>query len=216
MRRSLVVGVAVCATWLTVSGAGCNLFRPDDPEPPKGNPIIPDYSSPDQTLDMIAQAVTDKARNNGSSIYIDAFADTALHGRAYRHFFWTTDVQQLGITPPPEWATEKARQHELTFYSRLIALRGDEYVVIWVDDPLTPSDIREEEGWAEIHRHYEITSETEDGSFTGTIAVGFADLFMVKGTDDQWRIVTWNDRVDTDADPGAEEVTLGRRRLTIQ
>lgn len=209
MRHPLLLWLAVCAVWLVLVGAGCNLFEPDDPEPPSEQAILPDYRTPDRTLDMIALALRDKARTNGTSVYIGAFADsTAPDTPAYHHFFWPTDVAQSGVTPPADWGVS----HELNFYSKLLHLRGDEYQLIWLADEENPDDTREQR--VDIHRHYEVVTETPDGTITGTLALGFADLTLVKGADGNWRVTIWSDRVDPAADPGADEVSLGRRRLS--
>ena len=212
MKRSLMRVLAMGMTWLTLTGSGCNLFEPAQPEPPNEEAIIPDYSAPDQTLDMIAQAMRDKARTNGSSIYIGAFADsTSPTMPAYHHFFWPTDVIDTGITPPADWSVS----HERNFYSKFINLRGDEYELKWDLDEVSGLDkigVRT----AEIHRLYRVITNTAEGDSNGTIARGFADLTLVKGADESWRIVIWNDRADPTADVGAEEVTLGRRRLYSQ
>jgi len=212
VKRRLIRVLAGCTVWLTLTGGGCNLFEPAQPEPPTGQAIIPDYSDPDRTLDMIAQAVRDKAGTNGSSVYMGAFADsTSPATPAYHHFFWPTDVIDTGITPPADWT----RVHEETFYSKLVNLRGDQYQLIWEPDPASGSDDIGART-AVIHRHYRLISETDDGTPTGTMAFGFADLTLVKGTDANWRITLWSDRVDPTADVGLEEVSLGRRRLTLQ
>ena len=197
---------------LAFAAAGCsNKSNPVVP-PADEEGIAPDYSTPDQTLDMIAQAVGDKARTNGSSIYIGAFADsTSPTTPAYHHYFWPTDVIDTGITPPADWSDS----HELNFYSKFINLRADEYQLIWEPDDEGGLD---ELGvsTAKIHRHYGVITRAPNGTTTGTIAYGFADLTLVKGADGNWRITMWSDRVDPTADVGAEEVTLGRRRLTSQ
>lgn len=208
--RRLIVWLGGAVLWMALAGAGCDLFRPADPEPPDERSIIPDYATVEQTLDMIALAIRDKARSNGSAVYIGAFAEsTTASTPAYHHFFWPTDVDECascgGVAP--DWGLALERD----FYNKLVNLRGDEYQLSWVPDDTRPDDERETR--AEIHRHYEITTETSDGTVTGALARGFADLVMVKGVDGNWRIMIWNDRVDPDADPGAEEVSLGRRRL---
>ena len=205
--RSLAL---VCG--LALAAAGCsNKSNPVVPPADEGG-IVPDYSSPDRTLDMIAQAVADKARTNGSSIYSGAFADsTSPTTPAYHHFFWPTDVVDSGITPPADWTDS----HERAFFSKFIHLRGDEYQFIWEPDEASGLDVIGV-STAEIHRHYGVITRTTDGTITGTIAFGFADLTLVKGADGNWRITIWSDRVDPTAEVGAEEVTLGRRRLTSQ
>lgn len=206
----LIVWLGCAALWVALAGAGCDLFRPADPEPPLAGAIIPDYSSLDQTLDMIALAIRDKARTNGSAVYIGAFAEsTSATTPAYHQFFWPSDIDNCascgGVAPDWGFALER------DFYNKLVNLRGDEYQLSWLPDDTHPPDVRETR--AAISMHYEITTETGDGTVTGALARGFADLVLVKGVDGNWRITIWNDRIDPDADPGVEEVSLGRRRL---
>jgi len=208
--RRWIVWLGCAALWTTLGGVGCDLFRPANPEPPLEGSIPAGYGDPDQTLNMIALAIQDKARTNGSSVYIGAFAEsTAATTPAYHHFFWPSDIDNCascgGVAP--DWGIALERD----FYNKFVNLRGDEYQMTWVADDTRPDDIRETR--AEIHRHYEITTQTTDGMITGALAKGFADLVLVKGVDGNWRITIWDDRIDPSADPGAEEVSLGRRRL---
>lgn len=205
-----MVWLGCAALWVCLAGAGCNLFRPADPEAPNADAILPDYSSPEATLDMLSRAIHDKARTNGSSVYIGAFAEsTSSNTPAYHQFFWPSDIDNCascgGVAP--DWGLTLERD----FYNRFVGLRGDEYELIWALDEFHDDDERETR--YEIHRHYEVITETSDGTVTGALAKGFADLIMIKGLDGNWRITVWNDRVDPDADPGADEITLGRRRL---
>ena len=208
--RPWIVWLGCATLWVALAGAGCDLFRPANPERPDERAILADYTDPDQTLDMIARAIQDKARTNGSSVYIGAFAEsTSATTPAYHQFFWPSDVDNCascgGVAP--NWG----RTLEGDFYNWFVSLRGDEYQMTWVPDDTHPPDVRETR--AEISMHYEITTQTSDGEVTGALAKGFADLVLVRGLDGNWRITIWNDRIDPNADPGAEEVSLGRRRL---
>jgi len=193
-----------------LAGGGCDLFRPADPEPPGGSVIIPDYSSPETTLESLALALADKARTNGTSVYVGAFAEsTSAATPAYHHFFSPEDAASWIVLgrEVPVWNLNL----EQNFYIKFVTLRGEDYRLIWIPDDLNPDDIRETQ--ATIHRYYTIDTEDLDGNLTGALARGFADLTFLRGTDGNWRITRWEDRVDPSADPGAEEVTLGRRRL---
>ena len=49
---------------------------------------------------------------------------------------------------------------------------------------------------------------------SGTLAIGFADLTLVRSTNGDWRITLWEDRIDPGFDRNdPDQVTLGRRRL---
>jgi hypothetical protein len=201
------VSTLALAAWL--AAAGCDYFRPADPEPPGGAAIPADYSDPDATLRTMALAIGDKARTNGASAYAGAFAD------GFQHQFWPDDVQSWESSsgrPAPVWNL----QLERNFYTLFVGLRGDNYLLEWLPDETRP-DPPEDLAQATIHRHYLITTETEDNVPTGFLAIGYADLTFVKSAQGEWLITRWEDRLDPGADPNEpEQVTLGLRRLGTQ
>lgn len=196
---------------LALLGAGCDSFRPADPEPPPvGTGFVPDYSQPDSTLATIAKAIADKGVTIGSVAYAGAFAESLGAGAiaGFHHLFWPEDVasfQGAGGTPPSDWGYAL----EQTFHSRFIRLRPDSYRLEWVPDPPNPDDVSADE--ATIHRHYRVTTHSFQGTQTSVLAVGFADLRLIRFSDGAWRIVRWDDRRDSAADPN--DLTFGRQRL---
>ncbi len=194
--------------------SGCNFFRPAQPEPFAEAPFLPDYRDPDATLQTIADALSDKARTIGVTAYAGAFAEsTSAQTPAYHHFFWPDDVfhwRQASGRPAPEWNFLL----EQNFYIKFVNLRGDAYRLQWAVDDLNPDDVRDDQ--ASVHRHYLVTTETEDGAISDTLAVGYADLTVIRSAD-SWRITRWDDRIDPNGNPNnPEAVTLGRRRLGTQ
>lgn len=215
MTRILVAGFALVSA---LAMAGCDYFRPADPEAPSDQTaFLPNYSDPDSTLQTIALAIGDKGVTIGGVAYATAFAESvsASSTIAYHHFFWPEDVavwQSITGRPPPgDWGFAL----EQTFYTRFVRLRPDEYRMTWVPDPPNPDDRGANE--ATLHRRYLVTTHAINGNQTSVQAVGFADLRLERFPDGNWRITRWNDRRDPDADPNdPEQVTLGRRRLNSQ
>lgn len=199
---------------VTLALSGCDLFRPAEPEPPAaGTGFVPDYSQPDSSLATIARALADKGLTIGSVAYAGAFAESVTAGAVagFHHLFWPEDAasfSQAGGTVPSDWGFSL----EQTFYSRFVRLRPDAYRMAWMVDPPNPDDIGADV--ATIHRHYLVTSHSSDGTQTSVLAIGYADLRLLRFSDGAWRIVRWDDRRDPGADPSdPEQITLGRRRL---
>ena len=208
LSRPLARAVPALALTALLAAGGCDYFRPADPEPPGGTAIPLDYSDPDATLRTMALGIGDKARTNGASAYAGAFAD------GFQHQFWPDDVQRWESSfgrPAPVWNVLLERN----FYTQFAALRGDNYLLEWLPDDTRPDVVDLAE--ASIHRHYLITTETEDSVPPGYLAVGYADLTFVKSPQGEWLITRWEDRLDPGADPNEpEQVTLGLRRLGTQ
>ena len=99
--RSLRPLVLLAALWLSSTAVRCNLFQPARPEPPTGSAITPDYTDPYNVLNTMTQAIEDKARRNGQTAYIRAFADSGLDGRAFHAFFDPASVARSGRPVPP-------------------------------------------------------------------------------------------------------------------
>ena len=206
-----------------VALGGCDYFRPADPEPPSaGATFLPDYSDPDSTLATIARAIAVKGVGIGASAYAGAFAESVTAGSiaGYHQLFWPLDVSAwstaVGDRPPPgDWGFTLEQNFYANGATALIRLRPDAYQMEWAPDPLNPDDSGAET--ATIHRHYLVTTRTDDGALNTYLAIGYADLKFIRFSDANWRIVRWEDRRDPNADPGdQEQVTLGRRRLNTQ
>ncbi len=214
MRRATRFCWGLAVVLLAALG-GCNYFSPAQPESPTGGAsFLPDYNSPDSTLATVAKAVGDKGRSVGASAYGGAFAEsvTTASPAGFHAFFWPADLaewsQLTGHQAPNDWGFDL----ELSFYSRFLRLRPDGYHVEWNEDVLNPDNIASET--ATIHRHYLVTSFAADGTQTSVLAVGFADLTLLRFSDGNWRIVRWDDRRDSKADPAL--LTWGRQRLNTQ
>jgi hypothetical protein len=208
-NRSLLALLVVAALGM----GACDYFRPAEPEPPStGSSFVPDYGSPDSTLSTIAKAIADKGRTIGATAYAGAFAESLSGSVAgYHQLFWPQDVadwsQASGRLPPPDWGFSL----ELTFYTRFF-LRPDAYRMEWTPDRLNPDNFGANA--ATIHRHYAVKTYGPEGDSTSVQAIGFADLTVVRFSDGNWRIVRWEDRRDSNADPNdTDQITLGKRRL---
>ena len=201
---------AMLASW-----SGCDYFKPAQPEAPsERQTFVPNYSDPDSTLVTIARSIEDKGVTVGGVAYGNAFADSIGAGLpyGYHQFFDPIDAAAWSSTSlrnPPIWDYSQ----EQTFYRSFVRLRNDQYVCTWAKDPPNPDDIGANA--ATIHRHYLIVSQTIEGTQTSFLAIGYADLRMLRFADGAWRIVLWNDRRDPKADPNdQQQQTLGMQRLT--
>lgn len=210
MTRAMRWGWLGLLTSSLLGIAACDYFRPAEPEPPSTlTSFVPDYGSPDSTLATIAKALADKGRTIGATAYAGAFAESLAGSIAgYHHIFWPQDVADWNRVPPGDWDFNL----EQTFYTRFIRLFPNAYHVEWTPDDLNPDNSGANA--ATIHRKYQVTAHAADGTRIGFIAVGFADLTLLRFPDGNWRIVRWEDRRDPDADPNdSDQRTLGLRRL---
>jgi len=196
--------------FLALGISACDYFRPAEPEPPStSTSFLPDYSSPDSTLATIAKALADKGRTIGATAYAGALAES-LSGSlpGYHQLFWPQDVADWNRIPPGDWNFTL----EQTFYTRFIRVLPNAYYMEWAPDPQHPDNIGANA--ATMSQHYLVTAHAEDGTLTSYIAIGFADLTLLRFPDGNWRIVRWEDRRDPDANPtDTDQVTLGMRRL---
>jgi hypothetical protein len=211
MRRIWLLLLCV----LGASLSSCDYFKPAQPEAPSDKlTFVPNYSAPDSTLETIARSIADKGITIGGVAYSNAFADSSAAGAvaAYHQFFDPVDVvnwQSVTQRPAPDWGFDL----EQTFYRSFVRLRGDHYVCTWTPDAPNPDAIGANS--ATVHRHYVIVSQTAEGTQTGFLAIGYADLYMVRFPDGAWRIVLWNDRRDPAANSSdPQQVTLGTMRLS--
>ncbi len=208
--------LACIALALAVSVSGCrNPFQPATPELPTGLPVIENFSSPDSLLTTMANAVMKKG-TSGRNAYYHALADST--GGLTPGFYavpypavadaWRLTAQR---DPPNPWNLPL----EKLFYDYLIAvLPGFTYSFAWAHDNTQSVDILDDgAGTALYHRYYELQASSADGLTTKTIAVGYADLYMLK-VNSRWYLTRWEDRVGKDqslADP--EQRSMGWRRL---
>jgi hypothetical protein len=203
----------LCA--FTTSLCGCDYFKPAQPEAPSNlHTFIPNYTDPDSTLSTIAKSIADKGITIGGSAYADAFANPATTGSlgGYHQIFDHGDVvsweQASGRSAPADWGFDL----EQSFYNRFVRLRPDRFVCTWALDPPNPDSGGTNLSQIKISRHYLIVSQASDGQQTSFLAIGFADLYMLRFPDGAWRILLWKDRRDPDAN-SADKVTLGFQRM---
>lgn len=208
MRARPLISIVALALLL----GGCNYFKPAQPEAPTNAPFTPDYTTPEATLETISLAIHDKARTIGLTAYSQAFAEsTSAATPAYHQFFWPPEAEaweQLYHTAPV-WVLTL----EKNFYVRFVGLFPDSYDLLWEPDQNLPDTSNPTGDVVYLHRHYLVRRATEAGDEIGKVAVGFADLTLVR-QGDQWKITIWQDRIDPDADPNdPDQLTMGRRRL---
>jgi hypothetical protein len=218
-RKWASPGLAIGAIALAL--AGCNYFKPEQPEAPggaSGGLIRTDYTFPDSTLETMRRAVEAKASRGGEDAYRQAFSDSSGSGGgvpAYHHFWWPEEAANWvaqGHSIPSNWTLNP---DEASFYDigerALVNLRPDSLSMQWAPEAGNPDQLGS--GVVTLHRHYLIRSIGSDGSTTDIIAKGYADLILVQGPDNAWRIMRWNDRPDPVVDPVFIQKTLGLRRL---
>lgn len=193
--------------------AGCDLFKPADPEPPSGSVVIPVYTSPSRVLVTVAQALEDKARSNGQSAYVGSFADSAADGVGFHAFFDPLTVVRMagqGVVAPDDWDLDD----EDPFYSRFVTLgavpASSQYLVQWAIDPTPGSDDSTADA-ATLHREYTVFAI--QGTDAVTIARGLVTLTFARVSTNRWAITRWQDREAPGANIGTGEVCFGQRRL---
>ncbi len=192
-HRSLLYALATLGL---LAGACVNPFRPADPEPPSGVPVVEDFRTPEAVLQTIAEAFQNRS-TNGANAYLHAFAESTLAGdRAYRSFYdgavkssWQSATQ---LTAPEPWDVTLERNVH-TSVSGIRPTYG--YAFLWAPDPDSPSDDDPAAAdTVQYHRRYTLFATPTDGN-SEVIAIGFADLSFQK-KDGRWSIYRWADRVD--------------------
>ncbi len=203
-----LIGLALGA----VVASGCGYFRPADPEPPSGDTLIPNYETPEDVLETLAQAISYKA--SGVTAYIGGFADTLSDDRGYHGFFDPTTLQwanQTGVTIPADW--NRIREEE--FFSGFVTLSevpaNSVFSMEWDPDPTQGEDETGTDRQV-LHRQYQAFATLTSGDEI-PIAKGFATLEFIRMSATRWVIVRWQDREDPTAIVAEGEICIGRRRL---
>lgn len=202
--------------------AGCNYFKPTDPEvPPPGPAIIGDYSTAEATLATVVQAVQAKGQPGAAAVYSGAFADSTVHGDipGFHQVFWPQDAARwiaAGRTVPTDWNFRSESQFYDKGTQSLIQLRPGSYQLTWEPDPNNADRIGNP---TLLHRRYTLLALGEDQKVTDIVARGFADLTFQQASNGDWFITRWEDREDPEPyDPTGKltNVTWGQRRLEYQ
>jgi len=209
----------LAVSWCFMTGAfysGCKgLFTPAIPEPPSGSPIVPDYRSPEATLNTMKLGIA--AKGLGASAWLGAFPDSTRpeEGPAYHQIFDPFDLASFEAACQCDGPSDWRAGQEQNFYLAFIAVRpSDEYAAsfeVVEDHP----DVDPVGDTANRYRYYKVLATAPDGNSRLVIAIGFADLTFTK-EGDRWLITRWEDHVDpaigvNPIDP--YQLTLGRRRL---
>ena len=206
LRRILIMSVGLGLL------AGCNYFKPADPEIPKSPPIIGDYTTVEATLQSIVQAVQAKGQSGGGTVYSGAFADPTLYNiPGFHQVFSPQDLAKWTGNVPTDWDFRSESQfYDKGTYS-LIQLRPGNYQLTWEPDPINADRLGNP---TLLHRRYTLVVFDEQQTVTDVIARGFADLTFQQASNGNWYITRWEDRQDPE--PYSEtlpNVTWGQRRL---
>jgi len=191
-----------------VAGAGCDYFKPANPEAPSlTSVIIPNYSQPENTLETLAKGIEDKGRTNGLSAYSGGLAERFQAGFDAQT---VNRMEQQGVVVPEDWNLGR----EESFYSKFVTLStvplNSEYNFQWVDDQTQGEDVHEAE-LAILQKEYRAFAILQGGE-SRYIARGFATLHFIK-VSARWVITRWEDREKNDAQIEQGEVSMGQRRL---
>ncbi len=208
-RRWHMTGRSLALALALAGCGGCDYFKPADPEAPSASAvIIPNYSTPEKTLETLAKGIQDKGRTNGLAAYTGGLAD------GFEAVFDAQTVnrmEQQGVVVPDEWNLSR----EESFYSKFVTLStvplNSEYSFRWIRDQTQGEDVNEAE-LAILHKEYEVFA-IQQGAETQYIARGFATLHFSKVSADRWAITKWDDREKNDARLEQGEVSMGQRRL---
>ncbi len=207
-RLRCACALLVLAILLTAV-AGCDYFKPADPEAPSpASVIIPNYNEPEKTLETLAKGIQDKGRTNGLSAYTGGLAETFT---AEFDAQTVNRMEQRGVVVPEEWNLGR----EESFYSKFVTLStvalNSEYSFRWIRDQTQGEDVNEAE-LAILHKEYQVFAIRQDGE-SEYIARGYATLHFSKVSANRWAITQWEDRELNGAKIDQGEVSMGQRRL---
>ena len=211
MLRRTLHGLLAFA--LAVGVSGCqNPFVPATPQQPSGTPVVENFSTPEHLLTTMADAIM--KGSGGRNAYYNALADSTggLTPGFYAVPYPAVADEWRATRPLPDpWNLPL----EKLFFDYLTSvLPTFTYTYAWAADNTQPVDeLDETAGPALYHRYYELLASSADGLTTKTIAIGYADLYMVK-VNSRWYLTRWEDRVGSGqslADP--EQRSMGWRRL---
>jgi hypothetical protein len=182
--------------------AGCDLFKPAEPEQPVGETIAGNYTDVDSTLNTLALAIRVKAQLGGENAYLRGFADPTLDGRPFVAEFDPATVSRYlgagGTDVPNPWR----REQEALFYGKFAGTNaGDTRDMSWAagdrDDPPAASDS------AIVFRKYLVVGKTSTNGTIYTIGSGQAEMHFVRNSRG-WIMVRWIDREDPARPTGSE------------
>jgi hypothetical protein len=193
--------------------AGCDLFKPADPELPQGGapPILIDYGSPEGVLKTVRLAIQAKGIANAAVAYSGAFADSEPlpgDGHEFRAFVSPEILSRLPENVDPQWSFDK----EQNFYGLLINKQTQPYAMRWLKDDPHPDDTSADDQ-VTLHRKYLIQTLPPAGVQSVVVVRGIADLYLSKvpTAANRWVIYRWEDRVDPDTTAAQ---TYGELRLS--
>ena len=190
--------VGVLALALLPLAFGCtNPFQPADPEPPSGDAVVEDFSTPAAVLETMRKGIESRS-TNGANAYLHAFTESfGSESLPYRSFYddavksaWESANQ---ITAPEPWDLLLERN----VHTRLSSIRPTyPYHFQWAPDQASPADDDfNAADTAQYHRKYTLLAAPPNGD-PEIIAIGFADLSFQKERSGRWSVYRWHDRLD--------------------
>ncbi len=206
---------------LALAVAGCtNPFLPAKPEPPTSGGITERYSTPDETLNTIAEAFRvrgvagQRAINNALAGTSTDPADSAFYARPSAEALAAWLGDHSGVTPTDPWT----RKEERSCFDYLCASNsGLTYIFNWTADNSRsdPDTTNLPVGVKYIRRHYELEVRDANDDVVTIYAIGNADLWFQKvGT--RYLLYRWDDFYDLSVGlnpSNADEVCMTVRRM---
>jgi hypothetical protein len=194
--RTLLAPIVIAL--LAATGTGCGLFDTAAPQPPGTNGGVPaNFATPESTLATLTRAVYHRVATD----YEQVFADT-IEGRMFHATFDPIDVadyQAAGGVVPPDWNQDL----EVSFFPYLLGLDPTANLeTVFRPDPGRP----DQPGGSRtvLQRIYRVYARGVP-RLAGSAALTFE---RVGGAGD-WKLVFWEDRIDT----VEVELTWGKARL---
>lgn len=211
---------AILASLALVAGGCTNPFLPAKPEPPVSGGIVERYTTPDETLNTIAEAFRvrgvagQRAINNALGDNATNTADSAFYAKPSLAAQAAWLAEHPGVTPTDPWT----RKEERTCFDYMAgSFSGYTYILSWTvdrsrSDPDTtnlPPNVKY------IRRHYELEVRDGNDDVVTIAAIGNADLwFQLVGT--KYLLYRWDDYYDLTvglSPSNSDEVSMTVRRL---
>lgn len=197
---------------VTFALAGCDYFRPAQPEIGGDNPLPPvqvDYGDPEKTIETLQRAIQDKSATNGQAAYIGGFADPATDDQGFSATFDPFTVARFE-NPDTDWNLGR----EQFFYSNLSRYApGFTYLFTWGHEFASAPEDARDATTATLYRSYRLRAQPADRADTlVNEAFGNAELhFVLVGN--KWKIVKWIDTENPTANLLVGEASFGYLRL---
>ncbi len=176
----IAAAIAVC---VLVSGGGCNLFEPRDPEAPSqaSDSFLPP-TDPDVVVENLQNAIAQKNSVN----YVRCFADPSRTPRPFL-FFPSPDAGARYASVFAGWTVDQ----EKTYFENLVA-RASGKVNAYSNLLLTRKSVTVTGDSSVQTYDYTLTFEHTDPSFP-TVASGNLQFVLGQDNNNAWVIYRWSD-----------------------